>query len=385
MKFLDGKERTFIPYKGFCIKKDNGELEPDPLMVIQSPLKVIDDIEKFSNPNVISDKHITYNILDNNGNMALSKWVRKITYYPYFGYYIIEDNNEDNLRRINGAILTNDYREGYNIVTKEGVLLSKEWFEKVSPSTNGYVHICRNHKQNLIDMHGQFFLNEDADYVTNYNGNFAYCLRGDIMYKAYEGGQEELCKRLIKCDIADYDISAKSVIPLIWINTKAEPCVQNISFLKQYFLFQQWYKSITPSGIGGLFYVTKEETTQLIDIAENVINDSDFNPISCFENNVACFENNKQYGLMNACGEIIAQGYTAVLWADHTTWGMNLCVNGEKKHYWHGQGNDCINYVHEFLLNNKIIALFEKDNVWYYPDMNNQMVSIFEYSPLQLV
>lgn len=59
---IDGKKRTFVPYKGWCV--DNmGQLVPDPLMHIanEPPLKIVNDIDKFINSNEISHKHTLYN------------------------------------------------------------------------------------------------------------------------------------------------------------------------------------------------------------------------------------------------------------------------------------------------------------------------------------
>lgn len=46
-----------------------------------------------------------------------------------------------------------------------------------------------------------------------------------------------------------------------------------------------------------------------------------------------------------------------------------------------GQGGSYIHYAHELLVNNQIVCLLEKDNIWYYPDHDNNMVELFECAP----
>lgn len=177
-----------------CFKPDN-----DPRNWIipanndDGPLVITDDIEEFAKSPIISNRHITYNILDKNGKEILPKRVRKIWYYTE-GYYIIEDNNEDDIMQPGGFFYSKDYKESYNVVTTDGVLVSKEWFEeRITPSANGYVKIRRNNKQNLMDMTGRFIINEDVDFISYFNGRFAYFRRNNNLYKAYKNGFEVKC------------------------------------------------------------------------------------------------------------------------------------------------------------------------------------------------
>ncbi len=60
---------------------------------------------------------------------------------------------------------------------------------------------------------------------------------------------------------------------------------------------------------------------------------------------------------------------------------MILFRNSTEKHYYHGQGGSYIHYAHEFLINNRIVCLLEKDNIWYYPDYDNNLVELFYCEP----
>ena len=152
---IEGKERTFVPYKGWRVE-NMGQLVPDPLMHIanEPPLKIVDDIDRFVNSNEISHKHILYNVLDKCGKEILSKWVRKISYVTSLDIYFIEDNNEDELLEKNNYKFfnSNEYCERHNVITNAGELLSKDWFDDIIVSTYGYLKVKRNGKQNLIDL-----------------------------------------------------------------------------------------------------------------------------------------------------------------------------------------------------------------------------------------
>ena len=53
--------RKFIPYKGWCVVNENGEIEADPFMATkEGPLQIVNDIEKHMLSNKYADRHITY-------------------------------------------------------------------------------------------------------------------------------------------------------------------------------------------------------------------------------------------------------------------------------------------------------------------------------------
>ena len=385
MKLLDGKEHILIPYKGWHIKNEDGQLLPDSLIyAYEEPLMRTDNIEELAKSETISNKHTTYNLLNKNGRPILSRWVRKITYYPKQKYYLIEDNNEDDMPLINGGFYAKDYWEKSNIVTSTGSLLSKEWFDNVGEFINGYFHVVRNKKQNLMDMSGRFLLGNDADYVSDYNGMFALCCRNNVIYKVNSDGNEEFVKQLSEFDSEGFTLSTRSVLPLIWISTN-DPFSKkyNIAFLNKYLLFDHCYDMIMAAGIRGVFFAINNDNCQLIDISGRVLTNYNFKYLNRFEGDLACVQIDGKYGLIDLNGNIIHQGYTSVMCAEHVVWGMDLYTNGHNYHYYCGQGDDCIFFAHEFLLNNRIVGLFEKDNIWYYPDSNNNMIGLFEYNPLK--
>ena len=127
MRFYDGLERRFIPYKGWMKVNKDASVVRDELTYEdgdEGPYKIIDNIEAFYFGT--THGHVLYNLKDSTEKLILSKWVRKITYYSSLGYYLIEDNNEDELlplRDVKGGFRLSDYREWYSVVTEDGNII----------------------------------------------------------------------------------------------------------------------------------------------------------------------------------------------------------------------------------------------------------------------
>ena len=331
--------------------------------------------------------HILYNVLDINGKEILSKWVKKIIYVISLGIYIVEDNNEDELLNKYGYINKDYWVKKYNIITKEDVLLSEDWFDSLSVSTHRYIRVRRNGKYNLLNLNGVPFLSSDADYVSDCYGSYVYCCRNGILLKAFSDGREEKIRNLSICDTHLFEIPHPwTTHQLKLIYKKAEKGIGqyelNYLFQSKYLLFEQCYDKLEITGVHGLYFIQNSGETKLMDIAENILTDFSFKlpNHSYFINGYAIIEKDGKYGIMNHYGNIIYQGYSSVLWTSqrHGLWEMFLSKNGEDKHFMHRKGYYFINYVHDFLLHNQIVCLLEKDGVWYYPDYNNNLVELFE-------
>ena len=130
MRFYDGLERRFIPYKGWMKVNKDASVVRDELTYEdggEGPFRIIDNIEAFYHGT--THGHVLYNLIDSTGKTILSKWVRKITYYSSLGYYLIEDNNEDELVNrgdVKGGFRLSDYHEWYFVVTEEGNIENSE-------------------------------------------------------------------------------------------------------------------------------------------------------------------------------------------------------------------------------------------------------------------
>lgn len=138
--FLDNKSRIMIPYKGWHIVNSDGTQEKDNLILdVEGPFKIIPD------PLSSGNWHTLNNLIDANGCKMLSKGVRKITYYEE-GYYLLEDNNEDELMNKGvGTINLNEYVSKMNVLLSDGRFLFNEWVYEVVPCF-GYFRVKYNRR-----------------------------------------------------------------------------------------------------------------------------------------------------------------------------------------------------------------------------------------------
>lgn len=366
--FKNNKKRKYIQYKGWCID-NSGEPVRDPLMELKRPTLRVDH------------DNYPYNLIDKNGHKVLSKSVPIFEYVVSDDIYIISDFFKDEQSDKNKKLS--------NVVTKDGKLLTTEWFDNIIPSNCGYLRIERKDKYNLLDQHGHFLLKNDTEFVSDYLGNYAYCCHDGILSIVFSDGREEIVRAL---DV--YNKSRDGKIKSTWrimyikaICRKTEDEKKEWNYLVNYknVLFKHYYDNLNASGIQGLYFVRENGETKLIDMAENALTDFSFKlpHSSYFIFGHAIIEIEGKYGLINYLGEIVVQGYSSVLWAPQgdKLWMMILFRNSTEKHYFHGQGGPYIHYAHEFLINNRIVCLLEKDNIWYYPDYNNNLVELFESEP----
>lgn len=128
--FFDNCPREFVPYKGYKkIQEDGTFVDDDLITTPEGPFMIVPDPISHGN------WHTLYNLVDKEGNKILPKGIRKITYYEE-GYYLLEDNNEDELINrgdVKGGFRAKDYHEYMNVMRTDGTLLSTDWFTKVIP------------------------------------------------------------------------------------------------------------------------------------------------------------------------------------------------------------------------------------------------------------
>ncbi|MGN0186848.1 MAG: hypothetical protein ACI392_03775 [Paludibacteraceae bacterium] len=138
MNFVDGHRRVFIPYKGYMIVLKDGTMVKDPLTKTdEGPFEIVIDTLSHGN------WHNLYNLIDNTGMNILPKGVRKITYYSV-GYYLAEDNNEDELINrgdVKGGFRLNNFRQTFWIIDDNGNVYfdneeNKELFSSIRKLSN---------------------------------------------------------------------------------------------------------------------------------------------------------------------------------------------------------------------------------------------------------
>jgi len=250
--FIDKMKRKYVSSKGWCID-DIGEPIKDPLMELKKPtLRRFDDYDNFA-----------FNLIDEGGNKVLPKSVPWFEYIVSDDIYIISDFFKDDFSDKNKKLS--------NVVTKDGKLLSTEWFDNITSSNCGYFRIERRGKYNLLDLHGHFLLKDDTEFVSDYLGNYAYCCRDGILSIVFPNGREETVRSL-----EDYDENREGKIKSTWrimylkaICRKTEGEKEEWNYLVNYknVLFKQHYDKLNASGIQGLYFVWKNGEAKLIDMA----------------------------------------------------------------------------------------------------------------------
>ena len=58
-------------------------------------------------------------------------------------------------------------------------------------------------------------------------------------------------------------------------------------------------------------------------------------------------------------------------------WNVQYYKNGSHKVFFHGQGDSFIFIIQCLLTTTNWLGLFERDNIWYYLDDNQQMVPFY--------
>lgn len=385
--FLDNRERIFVRYKGWLIVNSDGTYTKDSNTIEdEGPLKQVCVMISHGN------FHSLCNIENKAGEKILSKGVRSIEYNRQ-GYYVIEDNNEDELFNQYGCIPVKDYVEKWNVVNSHGKLLSKVWFDRVFPLTNNFIRIIRDGKENLIDLNGHFLLNFDVDYISDYNGEYVFFILKGILFKVLTNGKKEK----IKCLKSFPDVGVFYVSGCGYVNSREIPrlvsCLQrgntfvraedgtcNCVDRNAYLIFDQWYdKVLYFYGTSGVYFVRKDNKWKLIGLDEIPLTHISFSHVLNCRFGYASVVFNESCSIIDHLGNVVANGYTSFLWADIGVWGVNYYKDNKVYHFYCGQGGEFIEYVQAVMVARKLIGLFEKENVWYYMDNECQMNALIRY------
>jgi hypothetical protein len=257
--FPNNLPRVFVPYKGWQILNEDGTQIPDELFIeSEGPFKMIPDPLSHGN------WHTLENLLDKNGKKLLPKGIRKITYYQD-GYYLLEDNNEDELINrgdVPGGFLSQDYVSCMNVMRNDGTLLFDEWVDKIIPDIG-------------------FF---------------------NVRFKSGRWGRVKLSGEPIR------EVQLKFQCKLVF--------------------------------------------------------------------------NDDKYAINNSFGERLSDDYTSIMFSQGKMWNVNLFSRGKEITYFRGQGEEIINYAQMILIKNNVIALLEKDNIWYSFDSLGNLNECFYWNPI---
>ena len=391
--FEDGRTRAFAPYKGWFVVDANGEVTGDPFTHEDlGPLTIIADPISHGN------WHTLYNIQGKDGKKILSKGVRSIKYFRD-GYYLLEDNNEDELINrgdVKGGFLASDYFEHFNVVFDNGSILSEEWYDKVSPAVNGYFLVSLNGKENLVNFNGKCLLDHYESGLTHLFDNHAFSCHEGVLYRI-DPTTTIRVRQLRLFDLQghfyvgrhhSFDTTLESDRSMLLqvlsrgggstLIENAETNKQNIITKDGYLLFNNWYESIQYTRVFGQYLVKSEEGWKLVDAAEKDLSES-FNGVEAFCGRYTVANNNDSYFILGASKDILNTHFDSVMWAERGIWGVNIMYRGGRRHFFHGQGGDIIYYAHEVLISNKDSILLGKEGLWYYYDGLSEPKALFRY------
>ncbi|MBR1894501.1 MAG: hypothetical protein IJ823_04515 [Bacteroidales bacterium] len=390
--FKDGRMRAFAPYKGWFIVDADGDVKVDPFTHEDlGPLKVIPDPLSHGN------WHTLYNILGKDGKKVLGKGVRSIKHFRD-GYYLIKDNNEDELinrRDVKSGFLASEYVERFNVVFDNGSILSDEWYDSVSPAVNGYFLVSLDGKENLVDFNGKCMLNQYESGLTHFFDNHAYFYREGVLFRI-DPTKTIRVKQLSYFDLQghfhigrhSFDTtleSDRSILERLLSHCKgtsiiedAESNRKNIITNDGYLLFNHWYEALQYTGVIGQYLVKDEGLWKLMDAAEKELS-GPFDDVYLFCGKYTVSYKSDFYSIIGASQGLHGRNFDSVIWADSRLWGMNILSQGSKKHYYQGQGGDVIYYAHEVLISNKDSILLGKDGLWFYYDGVSEPTPFLRY------
>lgn len=395
---LSGDKLCFEPYKGLSIVSKDGKSKK--FHIDEGPLRIICDTLSHGN------YHRLDNLIDSTGRKILAKGVRKIKYDKQ-GFYIVEDNNEDELIDCYQCIPNDKYEEKHCIVLNNGTILANQWFDDIMVLPNGYVKVFKDGKENLLSLSGEFLLNSYVDYITMFYGDYVYYINDGVLYKANINGEHTKIRVLNKFpEKGKYIIGLKIMVENGNVVGKNKPISAllphyhslvckaygenymlaekngiNVIDKHSKLIFDQWYDRVWFSKIPGIYYICQNNLWSIVDIAGDKIADSEFSLVTPYQGGYAIARNtNNTYCVVDISGKIIVDGFTSVLQTEEGgIWNVQYYKNDSHKEFFHGQGDSFIFIIQCLLTKTNWLGLFERDNIWYYLDDQWQMVPFCEY------
>lgn len=139
-------------------------------------------------------------------------------------------------------------------------------------------------------------------------------------------------------------------------------------------LFDEWFKKIEP--LGNYFRVYDERGR-----AGYYSLSGDLYERNIFQIKFRCTIKPKKnvYSIFNSLFDELVDECTSVMWSSEGMWIVELLHNGEHKVYFHGQGGAMIRYAHEILIKPTVMALVEKDGMWYAVDSKGMLTKQFKW------
>lgn len=137
-------------------------------------------------------------------------------------------------------------------------------------------------------------------------------------------------------------------------------------------LFEEWFSRIVP--LGNFFRVyDKRGSVRYYSITGDVYY------VDTFPIKFGCIIKPKKnsYTIFNSFYDVLVEECTSVMWSSKGLWKVDLLHDGKHKEYYHGQGNEMIYYAHEILIRPTVLALIEKEGIWYSVDSKGVLTKRF--------
>lgn len=392
--FFDNQERVFVPYKGWGRIDSNEIFIKDELTINDTgPLEIIPD------PLGHGNYHTLNNILKSSGEKILQKGVRNITYFSE-GYYLVKDNNEDELINRYGCIPVADYSEKANVVLSNGIILSDEWFDQVYPLVNGYFLVKRNGKSNLMDMNGKLLLKSFEKNLRNFSQNVAYSFHEGIIYANFKDGKQaelrhleplpddglyqtrHICHRCGK-QVKEFLSQSYETLNVI---TDENSGLKNLIDNEGYLLLQKWYNDIKYAYSPGFYFVKENDCWKYIDLAENILNDIGYDNVYTLNSTFCIVEKKGVISVIDNLGNVIKDNYSSAMYSERDIWNVQLIRRNTKNRYLPGiqLSQPILGYAQALLTSQKGRILLEKDNIWYRLENDGSLTTCFKYAPERL-
>lgn len=388
--FKENKSRKRVPYKE-CVT-DTVELSR--FVLTHDEREIVIEAVLPQKPH----EHWTYNLKNRAKELLLPNNVRKIVWNEA-GYYIVYDDNEDYLIEQYGIIPLDKFRQAYWIVDKHGKLLCDYHFQDARPYPGSTILVKDSNKYNLLNLKGDFILCHFVEHILGYFGGKFYFLNEGILY-SYSNGKTEKNRELkIFNDTGKYYCSGSRII-----NGKTLSGIQankhvlfsndyhlilecdergvvpvnsrrgNILINGQYLLFDNWY-DIRKVRLG-LYNVKKGDKQIIISANEDII--LDHSTLIVSDETFVISKNNRGLFVYDYDGKLINQPFSSCMWCNRGgIW--NICVSdvNNQQEYLFGNASEVLEYAQSIITQNNLLALLERDYIWYAIDKNGKLHECF--------
>jgi hypothetical protein len=275
----------------------------------ESPEKIFDRVSDFKDDCATVSLNKKYNIINKNGEIMSDKW---------FDY---ASDFEDGCARVK-------LNKKYNLINKNGEFLLDKWFDHVDSFKDGYAKVMSKDGQNFINKNGEFLLDKWFDYVDSFKDGCAKVLLRGKHYLINKNGEilsDKWFDRIFdfkdgygKVMLNDkYNFINKNgeILSDKWFDhaeSFEDGCAKVMLNDKYNFinkngeiLSDEWFDYIVYDFIGGYAKVKLNKKYNFINKNGEILSDEWFDDIDIFEDGYARVKLNKKYNFINKNGEIL--------------------------------------------------------------------------------